>query len=263
MIRRVLLLIPALLWAGQLGAQTQPRIFQTVSCVKVERGKQREFREHVTGPMKKLAQMRMNAGTLLSWSLLRTVVPAGDEAPCDYSIVYTAEGSPYQIPGREQTEKDLKAAGVNMTVDQYYQAQYQHGRLASRIIWQNHHRVGTIEKGSHLYLNWMKVHDMPGYVKFEREVWLPMAEAMVKSGSMKAWVFSTKVMPAGAEEPYMAFSADVFADWKAAFGQRGIREAFEKAHPGKNMQEVMGGLNKLRTLAKRHLVVVEDRIAKQ
>ncbi|MBL8294764.1 MAG: hypothetical protein JNN08_23160 [Bryobacterales bacterium] len=263
MIRRVLLLIPALLSAGQLGAQTQPAIFQTVSCVKVERGKQREFREHVTGPMKKLAQMRMNAGTLLSWSLLRTVVPAGEEAPCDYSIIYTAQGSPYQIPGREQTEKDLKAAGVNMSVDQYYEAQYRLAKLASRIIWQNHHRVGTIEKGSHLYVNWMKVHDMPGYVKFEREVWLPMAEAMIKSGTMKAWVFGTKVMPAGAEEPYMAFSADVFADWKAAFGPRGIREAFEKAHPGKNIQEVMGGLNKLRTLARRHLVVVEDRIAKQ
>lgn len=263
MIRRVLLLIPALLCAAHLGAQTQPRIFQTVSCVKVERGKQREFREHVTGPMKKLAQMRIDKGTLLSWSLLRTVVPAGDEAPCDYSIVYTAQGSPYQIPGREQTEKDLKAAGVTMSVDQYYQGQYQLAKLASRIIWQNHHRVGTIEKGNHLYLNWMKVHDTPGYVKFEREVWLPMAEAMVKSGTMKAWVFSTKVMPAGAEEPYMAFSADVFADWNAAFGQRGVREAFEKAHPGKNIQDVMSGLNKLRTLARRHLVVVEDRIAKQ
>ena len=120
MIRRVLLLTPALLWAAHSNAQTQPRVFQTVSCVKVERGKQREFREYVTGPMMKLAQMRVNAGTLLAWGFLRTVVPAGDEAPCDFSIVYTRAGTPYQIPGREQTEKDLKAAGVTMSVDEYY-----------------------------------------------------------------------------------------------------------------------------------------------
>jgi len=263
MIRRVLLLIPALLWAGQLGAQTQPRIFQTVSCVKVERGKQREFREHVSGTMMKLAQLRIKSGTLLSWSFLRTVVPAGDEAPCDFSLVYTSAGTPYQIPGREQTEKDLKAAGVTMSVDEYYRKQSDLAKLASRVIWQNHHMVGKIEKGSYFYLNSMKVHDMPGYVKFEREVWLPMAEVMIKSGSMKAWVFSTKVAPAGSEEPYMAFSADVFADWNAAFAPRGIREAFEKAHPGKNLQEVMGGLNKLRSLARRHLVVVEERLSRQ
>lgn len=70
--------------------------------------------------------------------------------------------------------------------------------------------------------------------------WRGMAEAMIKRGSMKAWVFSTKVLPAGTEEPYMAFSADVFADWSTAFGQRGIREALERAHPGKNIQEGMG-----------------------
>jgi hypothetical protein len=130
-------------------------------------------------------------------------------------------------------------------------------------LWRVRERVAAPEKGHYLFLNSMKVQDLEAYGKFESEVWRPLAEAWVKEGSMSGWIFATKLMPSGAETPYKAYSADMFPSWQAAFANRGVAAMFAKVHPGLKIEDTFKNLEELRTMARRELWFVEERVTKK
>jgi hypothetical protein len=109
----------------------------------------------------------------------------------------------------------------------------------------------------------MKVLDSPKYTEFERTVWRPLAEEWVKQGAMSGWIFATKMLPAGSDTVYTAYSADMFPSWQATFTSRPGRPIFEKVHPGKNYDEAMAEMSKMRSLAQRELWVVVERVEKE
>ena len=260
-----LLLTMSVIWmmAGQLEAQQQPVYYQTINCVKVKPGKGREFTQFVNDTSKKVAQTRADAGEILSWTFLRSVMPAGEEARCDYMVSTIFEGTPPAPRGPEGFEKALQKAGVNMTGSDWTAKANSFSRLVSTEMWRPRIRVGAPQKDHYLFLNYMKVHDSPEYNDFESTVWRPLAEAWVKEGSQSGWVFATKVLPSGTDTTYAAYSADIYPSWDAAFKQRSTQAAFEKIHTGKNYQQTMDRLPKLRDLARRELWVVVERVAKK
>ena len=248
---------------GQLEAQQQPVYYQTLNCIKVMPGKGREFTQFVNDTSKKVAQTRADAGEILSWTFLRSVMPAGQEARCDYMISTLFEGAPPAPRGPEVFEKALQKAGVNMTASDWTAKANSLSSLVSTEMWRPRIRVGAPQKDHYLFLNYMKVHDAPEYNDFEGAVWRPMAEAWVKEGSQSGWVFATKLLPSGTETAYAAYSADIYPTWDAAFKQRSTQATFEKIHSGKNYQQTMDRGFKLRDLARRELSVVVERVAKK
>jgi hypothetical protein len=260
-----LLLTVSAIWmmAGQLEAQQQPVYYQTLNCIKVKPGKGREWTQFERDTSMKVAQMRADAGEILTWSLLRSVMPAGQEARCSHMIATLSEGSPRAPLGPEGFEKALQKAGVNMTASDWTAKAISLASLVSTEMWRPRIRVGAPQKDHYLFLNYMKVHDAPEYNDFENNVWRPMAEAWVKEGSQSAWIFATKVLPSGTETTYTAYSADIYPSWDAAFKQRSTQTTFEKVHSGKNYQQTMTRLGKVRDLARRELWVVVERVAKK
>lgn len=244
-----------------VAAQQQPLLTQVMTCIKVLPGKGAEFAE-VSAIAAKMSKARVDAGTLRSWSLLRSEFPRGSEARCDYMTSSLYEGVPPPPPSRADTEKALRAGGVNMTVAEYFAKRDAASRRVSTEMWRIREITGALAKGHYASVNYMKVHDMADYGEFEHNVWRPMADVVVKEGAMSSWVFATKMYPSGTETPYAAYSADVFPTWEAAMRPRSNRAAFEKAHPGKNYQQTMARLGKLRDLAQRQLFVVADRVSK-
>ena len=79
---------------------------------------------------------------------------------------------------------------------------------------------------------------------------------------MSGWIFATKVLPTGTDTVYSAYSADMYPTWEAAFATRSMQATFEKIHPGKSYQEAITAMPKLRSLAKRELWVVVERVEK-
>ena len=208
-------------------------------------------------------QARVNAGEALTWTLLRAVSPAGSEARCDYISSTIYEGGPGEPPGRSGLEKDLQRAGVKMSADNYIAKRDTLSRLVSTEIWNVRIREGQPRKGNYVFLNHMKVHNAPDYNKFENEIWRPLATQWIKEGKQSGWVFATAILPSGTDLKYAAYSADIYPDWKTAFEARPAAETFKKAHPGKDYQETMGKLSKLRDLALRDLLVIEERVSKK
>lgn len=263
MTRLLLLTTSAFVLAGELCAQQQPRFFQSLACIKVLPGKFIEYREFAGDTTAKLMQARIDAGEAATWTLLRAVTPAGSEARCDYMSSTIYEGAPGEPQGRPGLEKALQKAGVKMSAANYIAKRDSLSRLVSTEIWNVRVREGQSQKGNYVFLNYMKVLNAPEYIKFENEVWRPLAAQWIKDGTQSAWLFATAMLPGGTDLKYSAYSADIYPNWKAVFELRDTTEAFKKAHPGKDYQETMGKLGKLRDLARRELLVIEERISKK
>jgi hypothetical protein len=261
--RLLLITASAVLATIGLNAQTQPAYYQTVACVKVTPGKFTEFRQFVNDTTKKMAESRTKTGEIVSWSLLRSVMPAGAEARCDFMVSTNYEGAPPKPPSAEDTAKSLENAGVKMTAAQYYAKRDMLSHLVAMEMWRPRVRVGHPEKGHYVLLNHMAVHNAADYFKFEMEIWHPLAEEYIKEGIQSGWQFSTLLFPGGTDVKYRAVSADIYPTWEAVFKTHDTQASFKKVHPDKDYEQTMGGMSKLRDLAQRDLLVIEERVAKQ
>ncbi|HEY7615422.1 MAG TPA: hypothetical protein VH744_01350 [Terriglobales bacterium] len=263
MTRVLFLVVSALVLPGGLHAQQQPGYSQRLACIKVLPGKSAEYRQFVADTTVKLMQATINAGEAATWTLLRAVTPAGSEARCDYMSSTVYEGPPAEPQGRPGLEKALQRAGVKMNAADYIARRDFLSRLVSTEIWNMRIREGQPQKGNYVFLNYMKVHNAAEYIKFENEVWRPLAAQWIKEGAQSGWVFATAVLPGGTDLKYAAYSADIYPSWKVTFQTRTTVETFKKAHPSKDYQQTMAPLGKLRDLARRELLVIEERISKK
>jgi hypothetical protein len=251
------------LTAAQLQGQqpATPSYYQTLAYIKAAPGKGNEYIQFVRDTTMKAAQVRANAGEIVSWTLLRSVYPAGQEARADYMVSVITEGPPHAE--RTDLENNLKKAGVKLSVDEFYAKRNSLSSLVATEMWMPRSRVAAPHKGHYLFINFMKVHDFTAYVEFENSVWRPIAEEWVKQGKMSGWIFSTKVLPSGTDTTYSAYSADMFPSWEAAFASRSAQDVFAKVHAGKNYQDTMSPMSKLRSLARREMWVVVERVEKK
>ena len=245
------------LWGQQ--ASDQLAFYNVAICTKVVPGKSVDHGQYVSD-LRKLTQARADAGELVSWSLLRSVIPAGDESCCDYVSLTTYKGMPGPPTSREDLAAGLSKAGFKISADEYIARRSAVSRLVSIEMWRPLISVGESRKGHYLYVNFMKVHKMADYVKFEREVWKPMAEQWTKEGAQSGWGFSVAMLPAGTDVKYAALSADIYPSWEAVFKTRSLSTMFNKVHAGKNYDELVGQMGKLRDLARRELLVVEEKV---
>jgi hypothetical protein len=259
----LLVIASAAVLAEGLNAQEQPAYYRVVNCVKAATGKYEEYRHFAIETGRKMAEVRAKAGEISTWALLRNVMPAGDEARCDFRISTTFEGAPPKARSPEALAGDLKKAGIDMTVDDYLAKRNSLSRLVATEMWVPRIIVGQPEKGHYLLLNHMKVIDAAGYYKLESETWRPLAEAWVKEGTQSGWQFSTILLPGGSEVKYAAQSADIYPSWEAVFKPRNTEAIFKQVHPGKDYQETMGSISKLRDLAQRELLYIEERVARK
>jgi hypothetical protein len=251
--------------AAQLPGQPAPATpvyTQSLTYLKVAPGKGDEFMRQMREETMRVAQVRADSGEILSWSLLRSVYPAGTEARADYVISIITQGPPPAPQGNSGLEASLKKAGIALSATEYWAKRTNVATRVAAELWRIRERVGSPQKGHYLYLNSMKVNDAPAYNEFEAQVWRPIAEAWNKEGAMSGWIYATKLLPSGTDTPYSAYSADMFPTWEAAFKSRSLQAAFEKVHPGKSYFDAATQMNKLRSLAKRELWQIVERVEK-
>lgn len=244
-------------------APTTPTYTQSLTYLKVVPGKGGEYRQLVRDVNLKVQQMRADAGEIVSWTLLSSVFPAGQEARADYLISVITEGPPKRSTSGSTFEEQMKKAGITMSASDYYAKRGSLTTLVASELWRIRERVAAPAKGHYLFINSMRVHDATAYNDFEANVWRPLAAERVKRGEMSGWLFATKILPHGSDTAYTAYSADMFPTYEAAF-KRGssTQDVFAAAHPGKNYEQTMLGYTKLRDLAKRELWTIVERVEK-
>lgn len=243
-----------------LPAQQAPTGYHSVACVKVKPENNTEFRQWAAGDVRKLAQSRVDGGAVSSWMLLRSVIPVGKSAECDYLIVSVYPGIPPQPMGLEELDAALKKAGIAMTAQQYVDRRNSLTTLISNNLFQNRAYVGTSKKGDYYVVNYMKASNLEDYVAYEKKAWGPFAEAMAKQGARSGWSLNTMVFPGGSDVKFNAVTVDMYPTWDSIFADFNFYELWRKVHPDMEVGTTFEQYEKLRHQGDVDIYVLQDAI---
>jgi hypothetical protein len=248
--------------SAMLSAQQAPTGYHRVACIKVKPENNTEFRKWAAGDVHKLAQSLVDGGVDSSWILLRSVIPSGVSAECDYVVVTMYPGIPPAPMGLEELDAALKKAGIAMNAQQYVDRRTSLSTLISNNMFLNRAMVGTMKKGDYFVVNYMKASDMQEYVAWEKKAWQPMAEALDKENLRSGWSLNTLVFPGGTDVKFNAVTVDVFPTWDSIFSGdfQHFYEIWRKAHPDMEFGTTFEQYDKLRHQGDVDIYVVQDYI---
>jgi hypothetical protein len=239
-----------------------PTGYHSISCIKVVPGKGADFSKFMTEDLHKYAQSRVDSGAISAWLLLRTVMPQGSEAECDYVQVAFYPGLPNEPLSDAAVTAALHQAGLQWSAQEYYDRRSALSTLVWNNITQYQVLVGGAHKGDYLVFNSMKVADVGEWVAYEKKVWQPIAEAMVKEGVRTAWAVNVQVFPMGSKDKTLASTVDVYPTWASMFTDPGFDARFKKVHPDMEFGTTFEHIQKLRTIESTVLYHVEDAVSK-
>lgn len=260
--------LAAILSATFLG-QTPQTSYHADACFKVKPDKSAEFRKFMNDESHKLAQGRVDDGEIATWYLLRAVLPQGSQVECDYISIAFFPGTPHVL-GSQELLAAIKQSRMSITPEDYLNQLNVVGTLVSVSLFQNDISTGSPKKGDYFYLDYLRTASINDFVAWDKEVWLPVHETLIKDGIETGWSVDTRVFPGGADQPFQAVAVSVFPSMDAIFLRDSkIVGEFRKAHPdmevgtsreqfGKFMQQFA----KLRTIQNVQLYELEDCITK-
>jgi len=246
-----------------LFAQQAPSGYHSVACLKVKPENNTDFRKWIAGDARKLAQSRVDGGAFGQWLVLRSAIPTGTSAECDYLVISMYPGIPPAPLGMEDLDAALKKVGITATAQQYVDRRTALTTLISNNMFQNQASVGSFKKGDYFVVNYMKVanDNFEEYVAWEKKVWKPLAEAMAKDGIRTGWSLNTRVLPSGSDQPFQAVTVDVFPNWESIYKDDAqFVERWHKVHPDLELGTTFEKYEKLRSLSMSQLYVVQDLI---
>jgi len=248
-------------FSALLPAQQAPTGYHNVACIKVKPENNTEFRKWAAGDVRKLAQSRVDSGTYSSWILLRSVVPSGASADCDYLIVSMYPGIPPHPVDLDELDAALKKAGIAMTAQQYVDRRNSLTTLISNDIFQNQAFVGAYKKGDYFVVNYMKASNLEDYVAWEKKAWMPVANAMAREGTRSGWSLNTIVYPGGTDVKFNAVTVDVYPTWDSIFNaDAGFYDRWRKVHPDMELGTTFEQYDKLRHQGDVDIFAVQDTI---
>lgn len=246
-----------------LAAQQAPPTTYAEFCVKVKHGQEVAFAQFVEGDMHKYQQERVDSGAMSGYIAMRTEMPAGKAAHCDYVFLEFFSGMPKAPPTDAEVGEALQKAGIGMTADEWGQKEMDVGVLVSNSLEMNLDLVGDAHKGDYIVYNSMKVPEgkIDDWIQWEKTMWGPLAESMVKSGQLSGWALDIQMFPGGAKDKGLESTSDIYPNWSAFVEAREHYESAWKAvHPNDDMMATMEQLGKLSTIEHAVLYKVVDQI---
>lgn len=246
-----------------LVAQQAPVGFHSISCVRVKPGQSAAFSSLLNGDYHKVEQARVDSGAISTFLALRTVIPAGTDAGCDYVLVSFYPGLPTAPLGDDEMTAVLQKAGVASTVQQWHDRLSAVGELVSNNITQYQALVGGSKKGDYLIFNSMKATDVGECVALQKRLWQPLAEQGVKDGAQDGWAVNIQIMPRGDKDPSLVSTVDIFPSWDSMFNYFGpnLAARWKKVHSELTTDEAFSQIDKACTIDHTILYKVEDQIA--
>jgi hypothetical protein len=236
--------------------------YHSIACIKVKPEKSSEFRAWAASDLHKYAQSRVDTAVLSGWFLARSVQPQGTSAECDYLAISMYPTTPPEPLSPEALDEVLKKAGLTMTGQQFIVRRDSLATLVSNSLYQNRASVGGSPKtGNYLVLNYRKAAKVDDWIAFEKEVWRPVAEAMVKDGKMTGWSLNVQVLPGGTDLKFQGVTMDVYARWDDVFkDDPQSSERFKRVHPNRELGATFEQVQKLRTLVSVQLFTAIDAV---
>ena len=233
--------------SASLLAQQAPSGFHTVNCLKIKTEKSGEFHKWVADVLQKYAQSRVDSGAVSAWYLLRSVIPQGASATCDYLTVSFYPGAPPEPLSPERMSEALKKAGVSMTAEEYVARRDSIATLISSQLFRNIDSVGSAQKGGYLSVAYMKTANLEDWLALEKKLWKPFAEQMAKDGVQSGWSLNIRAFGQDSELPYQGVTVDVFPNWDAVWKDDSqFVDRLKKVHPQRDPTAIFEQFTKAR-----------------
>ncbi|MGQ7868059.1 hypothetical protein [Sunxiuqinia sp. sy24] len=268
MIRRTVLFAVAMVFVFGAGvftvqAQDDPMVFAIVDFMKVNAGDEGKYVEIEQDVWKPIHQERINQGEIIGWILYRIHYTGADD---EYNFATVAV---FDDPSKlEHTfSVDMEKVHPGKDMDQLFDETMNSRQLVRQNLIR---RVGAVypEGGpgdfKYIQVNSMKVKPGHGgaYVDNEMNVWKPVHQELVNAGTRSGWSLWQSVYPFGESLPYDYITVDYFADY-SKLGAADVYGAFEKAHPGEDINMLMQETTEARSHVRAELWEVIDSIWKQ
>jgi len=243
-------------------AQQAPTGYHHVQCVKINPGKMADVEGFIASTGHKLNQSLVDSGAYSQTLVLRTQMPRGTDAECDYVFVAFFKGLPPAPMSPEEVSMALHKAGVAMTAEQLYAKEDELGKLVSDNITQYQVLVGGAKKGDYLVFNSMSAPDVGACVASQKKLWQPVAEEMVKAGNTDGWAVNEQVFPRGTKDKTAVSSVDLYPSWDAFVHEySSVESAWKKVHPDMDINSAMEQFGKQCTITHTVLYKVVDTTA--
>jgi hypothetical protein len=255
--------------SATLFAQTPQTGYHTVACFKAKPDKSAEFGRFMSQESHKVTQGRVDDGEIASWYLLRAVLPQGRDVECDYLSIAFFPGTPHVL-GSQELSAAIKKSDMSITPEDYLNQRDAVGTLVSVSLFQNVLSAGSPKKGDYFHVSYVKTPNRDDFVAWDKRVWLPVHQTLIKDGIETGWSVNTRVLPDGADQPFQAVAVAVFASMDAVFLRDSkIVDEFRKAHPDmevgttrEQFGKFMEQFAKMRTVQNVQLYQLEDSISK-
>lgn len=220
-------------------AQNAPTVFAIVDFMKVKPENDAKYLDVEKNSWKPLHQERLNQGKITGWILYR-VLYSGTDDPYNY-VTMTLFDNPVNL---ENPWADIDPAKVlpGKDLDKLLEETYKSRDLVkSNLIVRLDEVVPEGGPGEIKYIevDFMKV--KPGsesaYVEVEENIWKPVHKEFINAGTRVGWSLWDEIYPAGSAMDYQYVTANYFKDF-SKIGMADYNAAFEKAHAGKNIEEL-------------------------
>ena len=229
--------------------------YMVVRCVKTLPGHGAGYRYMILETVAEAMRAQVEKGQMYSWGFARSVIPAGEEARCDFLLFDVYEGFPPQ-----PIDPYFEKAGGLMATDGWQTRAASQSKLVSVELWQDLDKTGSVETGSYLRVNQIKTGEFDNWARMQSEIWKPVHEARIRDGDFQGWLASRVIMPSGADWPNPARTISVFADWKSLNRPARYRELMPAVHPGKNPEEILTGIANLQEILRTEVFEVIELI---
>jgi hypothetical protein len=238
--------------SGAQQASQSPRpVYVMLDYMKVPPGKENEYIRLEREIWKPLHQERIRNKRLLAWELY--AVPFTAETQRQYEFVTVNVYASFAAIAPDTAFEELfrrvhSGKDVSRVLAQTVEAR----QVARSEIWrqldQTAPRSATVPQSRYILVDFMRSKPGVNYVAVARELWKPIHQERVKSGTLNQWALYELVLPGGTSYPYdygTVNSVSSLSALEAPYPD----DLFRRVHPRTPLTEIGN-----RTMASRDLV---------
>lgn len=202
--------------------------------------------------VKPFVQERIKQGNQVAHVIFQVLYPQSENQEYDYVILDVYRNFNDLHLGEqklgEMAYSVFPNADIPKMIERYRAAAK---NVGSQVFVERDEAVPGPPQGSPKFVqvNSMKVSEANSgaYAAMESEVFKPAHQERVKAGKMNDWILMERVLPYGSEWDNTFLTFDIFDKWED-IAAPGMGDAFAKAHPGKDMNELFGAISELRDM---------------
>lgn len=249
--------------ATQAQAEDQPTTYHVHDYFQVPSGGHANYLA-MEKVWKKIHLANIKAGKYGNWELTEIMLPSTGAGAYNYATRTSVTGEENLAAFLSGEYFDINPSDILTEVEM--------------VVFKNTRKLRTFVKREvytvpHLLpaADWDKVKvavhnhfDFPGsggyraHLKAEKDIWSPVHAARIKDGKMLGWVVGARVLPWGADEPFHGVTVDLYESLSSYLTNRNPMSYFEKAHPGKDIGEIMEQSKAASTLVKSEVRLILD-----